>query len=88
MLKGACTSCLRVPETTDKYHFQIADDYRITGTLTLVNGRGGSSESKTGDTQNLRLWICLAAACVTAAAAAGTVLITRKRRGRKRNSAN
>lgn len=73
---------------TDKYHFQIADDYRITGTLTLVNGRGGSSESKTGDNQNLRLWICLAAACVTAAAAAGTVLITRKRRGRKRNSAN
>ena len=73
---------------TDKYHFQIADDYRITGTLTLVNGRGGSSESKTGDTQNLRLWICLAAACVTAAAAAGTALNTRKRRDRKRNSAN
>lgn len=68
---------------TDKYHFQIASDYTITGTLTLVNGRGGPSQSKTGDTENLRLWICLAAAGVTAAAAAGTVLLRRKRKSRK-----
>nr|MCR5072864.1 hypothetical protein [Clostridiales bacterium] len=63
---------------TDKYHFHIAEDYSITGTLKLINVRGGSSSSKTGDTQNLRLWVYASAACVAVAATSAAVLITRK----------
>lgn len=65
---------------TDKYHFHIAEDYSITGTLKLINVRGGSSSSKTGDTQNLRLWVYASAACVAVAATSAAVLITRKHR--------
>lgn len=46
---------------TDHYHFQIANDYTITGTLTLVNGRNsGGGGTNTGDSQFIALWIGVA----------------------------
>lgn len=62
----------------NKYHFTIADDYTITGTLTLVNVRNSSSSS-TGDTTNLNLWVGMAAICLVGTAVGVYILLRKKK---------
>ena len=69
--------------TNDHYHFRIADDYSITGTLTLVNHRGGSNGgvySKTGDSQHLMMWLALAAAAIVIAGGTGCFMFIKRRK--------
>ena len=67
---------------TERCSFRIGTDYRISGTVTLVNNRG-PAYSKTGDSQNLNLWLCIAIVSFLAAAGGtGVVLYSRKRRSR------
>ena len=65
---------------TDHYHFRINSDFSITGALTLVNGRGGTPYTKTGDTQNLGLWLGIALASLLIAGGTGAFLYTKKRK--------
>ena len=73
--------------TNDHYHFRIADDYSITGTLTLVNHRGGSGGggvySKTGDSQHLMMWLAFAAAAAVIAGGTGGLLFNKCRKGKE-----
>lgn len=52
-----------------KHHFTIADDYTITGSLTIVNDRNPSN-SKTGDTTGIILWVAAASVGMIGAGAA------------------
>ena len=54
---------------TERYHFTINADYTITGTLTIVNGRDGTS-TQTGDERHLGVWIATGSGFTVAAAAA------------------
>ena len=79
---------VRAPEgygiVTDHYHFRINSDFSITGALTLVNGRGGQPYTKTGDTQNMGLWIGIALASLLIAGGTGAFLYTKKRKAAKK----
>ena len=71
---------------TDHYHFQIANDYTITGTLTLVNGRPGESDTiDTGDSQNIGLWIGVAGGSIALAAVAAFLILKKKKEDDKKD---
>ena len=75
--------------TNDHYHFRIADDYSITGTLTLVNHRGGSNGgvySKTGDSQHLMMWLALAAAAIVIAGGTGCLMFIKRRKEKNKDN--
>lgn len=65
---------------TDRFSFRIAQDFTVSGTLKLVNTRTSTPYSKTGDTQNPRLWIAVTTMCLTAACVTGGILVTRKKK--------
>jgi len=65
---------------TECYSFRIGSDFTISGTLKLVNSRTSTPYSKTGDNQNLGLWVAIAAVSLLSACAAGAFLVIRKRK--------
>lgn len=67
---------------TERYRFRIGSDFTISGTLKLVNSRTSTPYSKTGDNQNLGLWVAIAAASLLSACAAGAFLVIRKRKNK------
>ncbi len=74
---------------SNMYHFTIAQDFSITGTLTIVNRRATTVTVtrngfiNTGDTQNIGLWIALTVISLSSLAGAGYVLARKTKRGKK-----
>lgn len=67
---------------TEKYSFRIGADYKISGTLALTNNRN-DSYSKTGDTQNIGLWIGITTFSLLAVAGTGVVLYRKRKSSKK-----
>ena len=69
---------------TERYRFRIGADYTISGTLKLVNSRTSTPYSKTGDNQNLGLWVAFTAASVLSACSVAAYLVIKKKKGKVR----
>ena len=69
---------------TERYRFRIGADFTISGTLKLVNSRTSTPYSKTGDNQNLGLWVAFTAASVLSACSVAAFLVIKKKKGKAR----
>ncbi len=63
---------------SDHFHFEIASDYTVTGTVSIINDRTPEI-TKTGDTNNIWLWVGLAAFAVTATVGIGIYFLKGKK---------
>lgn len=63
----------------DHFHFEIAEDFTISGQLTFVNDRIPGMPTKTGDNSNIAAWIALATLGIIGSGTAAIVIFRKKK---------
>ena len=70
-----------------RYHFEIASDYTIMGNLKIVNSRGNTPSTSTGDSTNIALWLGAAACCFLGGSVALFFLLRKKKEDKAEDNA-